>query len=97
MAAPWMSWSAKLRLDLAEDEAVFPLTEYNLTRPPTRGAGNITSENKDQLLESEKVVGCSDLSVDPLEGAAAYSWVLTNETESGRIHNQNRACPNQPQ
>ena len=46
---------------------------------------NITADNKDQLSESAKVVGCSDSSVDPLDGAAAYSWVPTNEAESGRI------------
>ena len=40
--------------------------------PPPRGAEKYHSENKDQLSDSEKVVDCSNLSVDPLEGAAAY-------------------------
>ena len=30
-------------------------------------------------------MGCSDSLVDPLEGATAYSWVLTNKEVSGKI------------
>ena len=31
------------------------------------------------------MVGCSDSSVDPLKGAAVYSWVLANAEETGTI------------
>ena len=37
------------------------------------------------LFTSEKVVGYFDSSVDPLEGATAYSWVLTNAEETGAV------------
>ena len=43
-------------LVLTKDNIVFPLTEYNLTRPPpTReGQEKITADNNDQLWESKK-------------------------------------------
>ena len=72
---------------------VFPLTEYSVFHPPPPPTvqKNITAENKDSLLAATKGVGCSDSSVDPLEGAASYSWVLTDDEETATVI---RAEPN---
>ena len=70
-----------------QDGLAFSLTEHSVFRPPSPPAvqENITTENSESRITSAKVVGCSDSSVDPLEGVAAYSWVLTNTEEKGKV------------
>ena len=58
-----------------QDGLAFPLTEHSVFHPPSPPTvhENITTENKESLLTSAKVMCCSDSSLDPLEGAAAHT------------------------
>ena len=63
------------------------MTEHSVFRPslPPATQENIPTKNKESLLTYAKVVGCSDSYVDPLKGAAAYSWVLIDAEETGTV------------
>ena len=66
---------------------VMPLTVYQTNPTPSAEEPRewISRLNEDLLWTSDKIIGVSDSSVDPLTGAAAYCWIMTNEEETGAI------------
>ena len=67
---------------------VMPLTLHQTNPLPavTEPQQRILRFNENVLWDSNKIIGVSDSSVDPLTGAASYSWIITNEEETGCIN-----------
>ena len=66
------------------DYGVRPLQDHRISAPilPPTAPDRVIALHKEELWASEKIVAVSDGSLDPLTGRAAYTCVLTNESET---------------